>query len=87
MSKTGIMGVVFVLMGAMILILMYMYSLQSLAATDMGVNLTGTQYIDQYNSSVNASKVGMSFVGFTPILIGSAGLLGALFLMFVAIKH
>lgn len=81
MSK-GIGIILSIVFLAITLVIIYQYSTSSLAATDVGVNLTGTQYESAYDASVNTSitAVGLSqypilFVGMFAILISLSTLI------------
>jgi len=55
-----------------------MYMTASFAVLDQGVNVTGTDYEDVYDSTKETAKVGVSFMAMMPYFIGVSGVLLAL---------
>lgn len=81
--SSSIGAVVSISVLALLMILGYQYSMQSVASTDMGVDLAGTQYQDAYNSSVNTSRVAYSFMAFLPQFLAVLAIIAVLMLMLV----
>ena len=79
-AKLAIGAFVMMCLLTFIVIFAYQFGLQGLGATDMGVNLTGTQYQSAYNASINTSIVAYSFVSWEGIIIGAVALV---FLMLI----
>lgn len=77
MSK-GIGIILSIVLLAVTLLIIYQYSISSLAATDVGVDLTGTQYESVYDASVNTSVVAVSLSQYPVMLVGMFAVLIAL---------
>lgn len=77
MSK-GIGIILSIVLLAITLVIIYQYSTSSLAATDMGVNLTGTQYESAYDASVNTSIAAVSLSQYPIMFVGMFAILIAL---------
>jgi hypothetical protein len=63
---------------AVTLLLVYQYSMTSLASTDTGVNLTGTQYEGAYAASVDTSVAAVGISKYIVLLVGGFAVLVAL---------
>lgn len=86
MSK-GIGIILSIVLLAVTLLIIYQYSMSSLAATDVGVDLTGTQYESAYDASVNTSVVAVSLSQYPVMLVGMFAVLIALStLVFMAMR-
>ena len=85
---TKIIGVLFIAVAAAFFIIMFMFMTQSLGATDMstGTTLAGSTYYPVYNTSVNVSKTGVTYLSFAPPMLGIAALVGAMVMIFAAVK-
>lgn len=68
-------------------VIIYEYGITAQGSTDMGVNLSGTQYQQAYNASVNTSVVTYSFLQFQPMLLGIFALIIMVLLLASAIKY
>lgn len=77
MSK-GIGIILSIVLFAVTLVIIYQYSMSSLAATDVGVNLTGTQYETAYDASVNTSIAAVSLSQYPIMFVGMFAVLIAL---------
>ncbi len=58
-----------------------MYMTASFAVLDQGVDVSGTDYEDAYDSTKDTAKVGLSFMAMMPYFLGVAGLMLALAFM------
>lgn len=72
---------------ALVIVIMYNYGLLSVATTDVGVNLTGTQYQSAYNESINASQVGFSTLSTGSIVFGLLAVVSGLMVLFAVIPR
>ena len=68
-------------MGAAILILGTMFLINILAATDSGVDMTGSDYEDQYDSATETSIVTISFLKFLAPILGVCVLVASFFIL------
>jgi len=58
-----------------------MYMTASFAVLDQGVDVSGTDYEDSYDSTKDTAKIGLSFMSMMPYFIGVAGLILSLMFM------
>lgn len=70
---------------ALVIVVMYNYGMQSVATTDVGINLSGTQYQGAYNESVNASEVGFATLSIGSIVFGLLAVVSGLMVLLVVI--
>ena len=68
-------------MGAAILILGTMFLINMLAATDSGVDMTGSDYEEQYDSATETSIVTVSFLKFLGPVLGVCVLVAAMLIL------
>lgn len=52
-----------------------MYMTASFAVLDQGVDVSGTDYEDTYDSTKDTAKVGVAFMAMMPYFLGVAGLI------------
>lgn len=70
MSNASISAFLMLSLLAISSIIIYDYGFFAIGSSDMGVNLSGTQYRAGYNASVNTSVVTYSYLQFQPMLLG-----------------
>lgn len=70
-----------VFMGIMMIVALN-YGQTMMASTDIGIDLSGTEYNNTYNNATSQIRTSMTFMGILPYIIGVAALIAALFLMF-----
>jgi len=80
MSK-GISIILSLVVLSVTLLLFYQFGMSSLASTDKGVDLTGTQYEQAYNSSVDTSIAAVNLAAYPLLLVGAFSVLVVLMLM------
>lgn len=86
MSK-GLGIILSIVLLAVTLTIIYQYSMTSLAATDVGVNLTGTQYESAYDASVNTSITAASLSQYPIMLVGVFAILIALSILILMVMR
>ena len=59
-----------------------MFSTGMFGAMDESVNLTGTNYSDQYEFATDVTQVSLTTLGFAPIILAAFAIIGALLFMF-----
>ncbi len=67
-------------------LIIHQFGLAALGNTDAGVNLSGTQYQDPYNKSINTSVASFETTQFVPMTIGIVAL-ASMLLVFARIKY
>ena len=77
----GVGGVISVVLLLAIFIIGGVYSVQILGSTDQGVNLTGTDYEDQYNSTTDTTITSLTIMNFIPWILVVVGLFISLFML------
>ena len=59
-----------------------MFSTGMFGAMDESVNLTGTNYSDQYEFATDVTQVSLTTISFAPILLAGFAMIGALLIVF-----
>lgn len=82
-SMGGLISIVILLS---IFIIGGVFAVQILGSTDQGVNLTDTQYGDQYNSTTDMTIVSLKIMSFIPWILVVLGLFVAVFMLKVFVS-
>lgn len=53
-----------------VLVIFSMFFINTMGAVDSGVDMSGSDYEDQYNASTDAATITMSIIGYLPIILG-----------------
>lgn len=80
-NKVTLNSVLSVLMAAAVVLVGSMFLIYTMAATDEGVDLSGSEYEAQHNSTTDLAILTMTITQFIPMILGVVGLILAVWLL------